>query len=84
MKKYFVQVRDGDDIVLMVLTASEIIKSIGMADCSGVEIEVYDGSVFGETVKLVYEPAINAPFNFHSFVNPKTHQVEFEGFSEDH
>lgn len=85
LKRYFVQVRyDDGQVAPMVLTAEEIIDIVGMADCSGDEVEVYDGSVFGELTKLEEESRISAPYNLHTFINPKTHEVEFEGYSPEH
>lgn len=85
MKKYFVQTKHPDgEIELSVNTAGQIIEFFGFSDCTGCEFEVFDGTVFGSMIRLVYEPATSAPFNFHRFINSATKQVEFEGFSKEH
>ena len=85
MKKYFVQTKHPDgEIDLSVNTAGQIIEFFGFRDCTDCEFEVFDGTVFGSMTRLIYEPAVSAPFNFHRFINSATKQVEFEGFSKEH
>ena len=85
MKKYFVQTKHPDgEIDLSVNTAAQIIEFFGFRDCTDCEFEVFDGTVFGSMIRLIYEPAAHAPFNFHRFINSATKEVEFEGFSKEH
>lgn len=85
MKKYFVQIRYPDgDIGMDVCSAREIIEMFGFRDCTDCEYEVFDGTVLGSMIRLIHEPAVSAPFNYHQFINSATHEVEFEGFSKEH
>lgn len=86
MKKYFVQTKYPDgEIGGSMHTAQQIIDMFGFRDCTDCEFEVFDITVaFGSMVRLIHEPAVSAPFNFHSFINSATNEVEFEGYSPEH
>lgn len=85
MKKYFVQTRYPDgEISLSVNTESQIIEMVGFTDCTGCEYTVFLGDEFGKAIRLAEEPNVSAPFNFHRFINLRTGEVEFEGFSKEH
>jgi len=85
MKKYFVQTKHPDgEIDLSVNTAAQIIEFFGFRDCTDCEFEVFDGTVFGAMIRLIYEPAEHAPFNYHKFINPRTGEVLFAGYSTEH
>lgn len=82
---YFVQTFNPDNTLSGGLhTPTEILNMVGFADCSGCRHIVYDYSTFGEMIRLEHEPNTKAPYNYHSFVNPRTGEVAFEGYSEEH
>lgn len=84
-KKYFVQTLYPDGTVDGGMhTAGQIIDMFGFRDCTDCEFEVYEIGTFGSMIRLVYEPADSAPFNFHRFINSATKMVEFEGCSKEH
>lgn len=85
MKEYFIQTRHPDGKIESGIGASnQIIYMFGFRDCTDCEFEVYDVSEFGKVVKLEHKPATQAPFNYHSFINTETGEVEFEGYSPEH
>jgi len=85
MKKYFVQTLYPDgEVGGSMNTANQIIEMVGFSDCTDCKFEVFDISKFGSMVRLVYEPADHAPFNYHRFINSATKEVEFEGYSREH
>lgn len=85
-KKYFVQTKYPDgELGGSMNTASQIIDMFGFRDCTDCDFEVFDITVaFGSMVRLIYEPATKAPFNYHRFINSATKYIEFEGFSPEH
>lgn len=83
--KYFVQQLDPDGVIsLSVNTADQIIDMFGFRDCTDCEYEVFKADEFGKLVRLQHVPAMQAPFNWHTFINTETGEVEFEGFSPEH
>lgn len=85
MKKYLLQTRFPDEVVGASMEyPHHIIEAYGFRDCTDFEYEVYSVNSFGEIIKLEHIPAVKAPFNYHQFLNPKTGEVEFEGYSTEH
>lgn len=86
MKKYFVQTKYPDgEIGGSMNTSQQIIDMFGFRDCTDCDFEVFDITVaFGSMVRLIYEPATKAPFNFHRFISSATNEIEFEGYSPEH
>ena len=48
MKKFLVQRVIDDEIIPFLMTETELINYINMADCHGEDYEIYDVSKFGE------------------------------------
>lgn len=85
MKQYFVQTKYEDGgIVTSLRTERQILEMFGFRDCTNEEYAVFDVSEFGKVKKLEYKPAMHAPYNFHTFIDPETGKVEFDGFSAPH
>lgn len=84
-EKYFVQTFNPDNTLSGGLyTSAEILNMVGFADCSGCRYAVYDFSTFGEMTLLEQEPNTKPPYNFHRFVNSRTGETAFEGYSDEH
>ena len=84
-EKYFVQTFNPDNTLSGGLyTSTEILNMVGFADCSGCRYAVYDFSTFGEMTLLEQEPNTKPPYNFHRFVNSRTGETAFEGYSDEH
>ena len=88
IKQYLVQVRcpDGHTYSAM-MPYPAIIDKVGMTDCSGEEIVVYDVSEFGKVKRLNHKTATQRP-NWHIFYlrGDNTHEdaIVFSGESPEH
>ena len=84
-KKYLVQTMTEDgDVFSTMETIYEITEDFGFRDCTNYDFKLFDVSTFGEVVEIVHVPAVEAPFNYHLFINSKTGEVEYEGYSAEH
>lgn len=84
-QKYLVQcLHDDGTIECSMEWPRTIIEFFGFRDCTNCEYQVYDTSVFGQMLKVEHEPSTFAPFNYHKFVNPRTGEVVFDGYSTEH
>lgn len=84
-KLYLLQERRVDgSAVPTICTPGNVIRAYGFQDCTDAEYEVFEISVFGEVTKLEHEAQTQPPFNYHRFINTKTGEVAFDGFSPEH
>ncbi len=84
-RKFLVQVTDGEDTWVSLMSAQTLIDSVDMSDCSYCSYQVFDYSTFGEIKPLVLKGTWHDPKDPLKIVVEDTEgNVLLVGYGTDH